>query len=221
MILEVDNVELSFSEKRILSGIYLKAETGKVTAILGSNGSGKTSLFQIIFGTLKPKYKLVRINGKAQLKPLFLGKQAKYLPQHNFVPAVLRISTLFKNFDLNWEFFIDQFNGFSKYENTRFRLLSGGERRIIETYLILKSKSKIVLLDEPFSHIAPLFVEKIKTIIAEEKKHKIIILTDHIYDEVIEIADDLYLLKNGHTKFIENIKDLERYHYLSVESVID
>lgn len=215
MILEVDNIELYFSEKRILNGIYLKAETGRVTAILGNNGCGKTSLFQIIFGTLKSKYKLVRIDGKPQLKPLFLGKQAKYLPQHNFVPGVLRISTLFKNFDLNWELFTDHFAGFKKYAKIRFRLLSGGERRVIETYLILKSKSKIVLLDEPFSHIAPLYVEKIKALITEEKKHKIILFTDHMFNEVMEVSDDLYLLKNGHTKLIHNIKDLERYHYLS------
>ena len=49
MILEIDNIELSFKNKRILNGIYLKAETGKITGILGSNGSGKTSLLNIMF----------------------------------------------------------------------------------------------------------------------------------------------------------------------------
>ena len=49
MILEIDNVELYFSNKRILNGIYLKAETGKVTGILGCNGSGKSCLMNIIF----------------------------------------------------------------------------------------------------------------------------------------------------------------------------
>ncbi|WP_417871864.1 ATP-binding cassette domain-containing protein [Winogradskyella sp.] len=51
MILEVDNIELNFKNKRILSGIYLKAETEKVTAILGSNGCGKSSLLDIILAT--------------------------------------------------------------------------------------------------------------------------------------------------------------------------
>ena len=59
MILEIDNVELYFSTKRVLGGIYLKAETGKTTGILGSNGSGKSCLLNIIFGTLKSKYKLI------------------------------------------------------------------------------------------------------------------------------------------------------------------
>ena len=49
MTAEIDNVELYFKEKRILSGIYLKAETGKVTAILGSNGSGKSCFAKYYF----------------------------------------------------------------------------------------------------------------------------------------------------------------------------
>ena len=49
MIFEIDNVELQFRNKPILSGIYLKSETGKVTGILGNNGCGKSSLMEIIF----------------------------------------------------------------------------------------------------------------------------------------------------------------------------
>lgn len=70
MIFELDNVELNFKSKRILSGVYIKAETGKVTAILGRNGCGKSSILNITFGNLKPKYKLVRLNQKPVLKPL-------------------------------------------------------------------------------------------------------------------------------------------------------
>ena len=64
MILEIDSVELSFDEKKILYGIYLKIETGKVTGVLGRNGCGKTSLLRILFGDLNPKYKNVRVDGK-------------------------------------------------------------------------------------------------------------------------------------------------------------
>ena len=64
MILEIDSIELYFKQVRILHGIYLKAETGYVTGILGSNGSGKSCLLSIIFGNLQPKYKCIRINNK-------------------------------------------------------------------------------------------------------------------------------------------------------------
>lgn len=71
MILELDSIELFFSKKRILNGIYLKTETGKVTGILGRNGCGKSSLLHIVFGDLEPEYKMLRLDGKPILKPFY------------------------------------------------------------------------------------------------------------------------------------------------------
>ena len=218
MILELDNVELYFNNKRILNGIYLKAETGRITGILGSNGCGKTSVLEILFGNIRPKYKLIRLNKTPVLKPLYLLNTIKYLPQYFFLPR-LKLKTIFKIFDVDWNNFILLFEDFKNYKNLKINKLSGGEQRIIEVYLILKSKSKIVLLDEPFSHLAPLQIEKIKTILAEEKADKAIIITDHLYPYIIETADDIYLLKNGCSKKINHLRELEDYKYLSVGSV--
>ena len=218
MILEIDNVELNFNSKRILSGIYLKAETGRVVGILGSNGCGKTSLLNIIFGNIQPKYKLVRIDKKPVLKPLYLTKLVKYLPQHTFLPN-LKLPSIFKLFHVDWEDFILHFPAFSKYKKTKINRLSVGEQRIVEIYLILKSNSEIVLLDEPFSHISPLQIEKIKQLISIEKLEKIIIITDHLYSHIIETSDEIYLLKNGCSKKIDKLNELEDYRYLSEGSL--
>ncbi|GAA4957160.1 ABC transporter ATP-binding protein [Algibacter aquimarinus] len=216
MIFEIDNVELYFKEKRILNGIYLKAETGEVTGILGSNGCGKSCLLNIAFGNLKPKYKLIRIDGKPILKPLYLTNLASYLPQYNFIPNGLKLKSAFNLFKVSWDDFITVFDDFSIYKNLKINKLSGGERRIIETYLVLMSNKKIIFLDEPFSHITPLHIEKIKALISEEKKHKTIIITDHMYRHIIDISDAICLIKNGSTKLINNLKELEDYKYLSV-----
>lgn len=215
MVFEFDNIELYFKSKSILSGIYLKAEVGKTTAILGSNGCGKSCLLNIVFGNLKSKYKLVRLDNKPILKPLYKTGLVKFLPQYLFIPNGMRLPNIFKLYDLNWEAFISKFESFSKYRGEKIGHLSGGERRIVETYIILKSKSKLVLLDEPFSHIAPIFLEHIKQIISEEKKHKAIIITDHLYEHIIDAADSIYLLKNGTTKKIEHLAELEDYKYIS------
>lgn len=215
MVLEVDNIELNFKNKRILSGIYLRAETGKVTSILGSNGCGKSSLLNIIFGNLKPKYKLVRVDGKAVLKPLYKTGIIKYLPQYHFIPNGISIKTAFKLFGVDWKAFVKTFGAFERYASYKVNKLSGGERRVIETYIILKSKSNITILDEPFSHIAPLYIETIKTLIKEEKKQKIILISDHLYKHIIESSDAIYLLKNASTKAIKDLKELEDYRYLS------
>ncbi|MCA0153610.1 ATP-binding cassette domain-containing protein [Winogradskyella vincentii] len=219
MKFELDNVELYFKKKRILSGIYLKAESGLVTSILGANGCGKSSLLRIAFGDLKPKYKLIRINGKPLLKPLYKTGYAKFLPQYNFIPNGMKLSFVLKAYDLSWEKFIKNFDEFEILKNSKINNLSGGQRRIIETYIILKSKSKIVLLDEPFSHMSPLQVERIKKLINEEKKDKIVILTDHMYKHIIDVSDSIYLLKNGATMQIKKLTDLEDYKYLNEGSI--
>ena len=129
MIFELDNVELYFKNKRILNGIYLKAETGKVTAILGRNGCGKSSLLNIAFGNLKPKYMMVRLDSKPLLKPLYKTGLVKYLPQYNFVPNGMKLSRIFKSYNLEWSLFIKKFDGYLNYEHSKFKALSGGERR--------------------------------------------------------------------------------------------
>jgi ABC-type multidrug transport system ATPase subunit len=170
MILEIDGVELYFSNKRILNGIYLKAETGKVTGILGRNGCGKSCLINIIFGSLQPKYKCIRMDGRPILKPFYRTQNVCLLPQHSHVPKDLKIKTIFKLLKVDWLEFTSVFQSLSFSKETRFLTLSGGERRVVETYLVLKSDKKIVLLDEPFSHIAPLYIEQFKQLIELEKK---------------------------------------------------
>ncbi|WP_299556536.1 ABC transporter ATP-binding protein [Seonamhaeicola sp.] len=215
MILEIDSIELYFGNKRILNGIYLKAETGKVTGILGSNGCGKSCLLNIAFGNLKSKYKLIRIDGTPVLKPLYKTKKVSYLPQHNFIPKSFKLKTAFTLFKVDWNEFVIHFKALSIYKNTKFSKLSGGERRIIELYITLKKPGDIVLLDEPFSHIEPLHIEKIKTLIETEKLEKVIVVTDHMYKHIIDTSDNIYLLKNGCTKHIADLKELEDYKYLS------
>ncbi len=216
MIVEVDNVELYFNNKSILNGIYLKAETGAITGILGSNGCGKSCLLNIVFGHLKAKYKLIRVDKKPILKPLYQTKLVSYLPQHHFIPNEMKIKTAFKLFQVDWDLFVNTFETFIPYKHFTFKKLSGGERRIMEIYLTLKCPRKIVLMDEPFSHVAPLYIEIIKTLIEEEKQKKAIIITDHMYQHIISISDTTYLLKNGCTKLIDNLKELEDYKYLSI-----
>src|SRR5690606_25717401 len=137
MLFELDNVELNFGERKILKAVYLKAETGKITGILGRNGAGKSSLLRIIFGSLEPKYKLLIVDKKPCLKKGFRTRKIKLLPQTTFLPKQLLLPEIFKLFQVDWEGFLVDFEHFRKYGHSKIGILSGGEIRLAQAYLIL------------------------------------------------------------------------------------
>lgn len=215
MKIELDNIELSFNQKKILSGIYLRGETGKITGILGRNGCGKTSLLRILFGSLNAKYGNVRLDGVHQKKKLFKSGMVAYLPQHNLLPKHMKVNEAFRHFNADWDEFILIFNSFDNYWKNRINTLSSGELRLLETYLILNSKKPIIILDEPFSFISPLYIDNIKTLLLQKKERSILMVTDHFYEVILEVSDQLYLIKNGYSKLVVSKTQLQQEGYLS------
>lgn len=142
--------------------------------------------------------------------------EIRYLPQNNFIPKTLSVKRVFKDFNLDFQGLIDNFPSFIKYEKTKLKDLSSGERRIIEIYSILVSKTKFCLLDEPFSQVMPIHIDTLKHLILREKEKKGIILIDHMYKHIVELSDDLYVIKNGKTHLTKNIYDLERLGYARI-----
>ena len=211
-ILEADSIQLEFNGRRILSSVYLKMETGKITALLGRNGTGKTCLMNIIYGSMSCE-KSVRIDHSSQKKAFERPDLLRYLPQFNFIPPQFSLKKVFNDYGLDYTLFEQSFPSFKlKYESTLGNL-SGGERRTVELYVMLKSKTQFVMLDEPFTHLNPVEIEKVKELIMEEKKQKGILVTDHLYQQVIDIADHAYVLENGYMHLVKAMDDIERYGY--------
>lgn len=211
-ILEIDSAELAFGGRSILSGVYLLAETGCVTAVLGRNGCGKSCLMKILSGALKAGFCSMRIDGKWHGR--FTEKEVRYLPQHAFIPGWLRLERVLRDFGLSREELERWFPLFVPLRGSRIGELSGGEQRILECFVILRSRTQFVLLDEPFSQIAPLHVEMLQTLIRQEKMAKGILLTDHMYRHVTGIADRLYVMADGQAYPCANDEELVRRGYL-------
>jgi ABC-type multidrug transport system ATPase subunit len=171
--LEIDGVRLSYGDKVILSDIYLECSTGSVIGLLGRNGSGKSSLLQILFGTKQNDDCSVRLNNKS-IKPAYANNCIAYLPQFNFLPQGLRIQKAFQILGLPIEPFLNDLPELNNRKKSKLRELSGGFYRLVELYLMIKKEGKFVLLDEPFTHIMPLHIEMIKKWIIEEKRLKVL-----------------------------------------------
>jgi len=212
--LETDGVQLEFGLRRILSDVYLKCETGKITGLLGRNGQGKSCLMNIILGTLRASISSVRfdgtmIKGAAKRNGLLL-----YLPQFNFIPKSLSPKQVLTDFQLSWSDFINRFPEFSQQRDLKVIELSGGQWRTLELYIVVKTPSLFSMLDEPFTHLNPIQIEKIKEFLTEEKINKGLLITDHMYSHILDISDNLYLLKDGKTHLAKTIEDLDDLGYI-------
>lgn len=213
--LEADGIELSFGNRKILRDVHISCHTTKITGLLGRNGQGKTSLFNIIYGITKAKSRSVRFDGQPVTEAFKCNDLLTYLPQFNFIPAQLSLNRIFNDFGLSIADFGDFMPELIGYEKSALSKLSGGQRRLVEVYLIIKSNARFSLLDEPFSHLMPLHIEKICTLLAEEKKRKGFLITDHFFRSVLEVSDALYVLKDGKTNLTTAVEDLSAHGYLN------
>ncbi len=212
--LEIDSVQLRFGARKVLQSIYLKAETGKVTGILGRNGCGKSSLMKLMFGELTASEMSLRLNGKALLSRYRSPSDMRMLPHHHLIPEDFRIARVFDDFEVDYAGFRACFEEFKKSGDLKIGQLSGGNVRVIEVYVILKAPARFCLLDEPFTHLSPKKIDLFIALINEEKRRKGIIITDHQYRYVVRISDDLYLLREGTMYKINHPEDLVGMGYL-------
>lgn len=210
--LEADSIQLQFNDRRILDDIYLKCETGKITGLLGRNGQGKSCLMQIIYGRLKCE-KSVRFDNASQYEAFKRPDLLLYLPQFNFIPKALTVKRIFEDFELEYSSFERRFPEFQTRYKSSINSLSGGEHRLVELYVIVKSKSQFAMLDEPFTHLNPVQIEKVHDLLLEEKINKGLLITDHMFRHITQICDNLYVLTNGKTYLTKSIEEIETLGY--------
>jgi len=212
--LEADGIQLEFGYRKILTDVYIKCQTGSITGFLGRNGQGKTCLMNIIYGSMQPSIKSVRFDGVFVHKAYKRADLLTYLPQFNFIPSALTIKRVFSDFNLSFADFETYFPEFNQKQSSTLANLSGGQRRLVEVYTIIKSKAKFSMLDEPFSHIMPLHIDTIKEMLQAEKSNKGFLITDHMYHQIIDVCDPIYVVANGKVHLTKNTDDIERLGYV-------
>ena len=206
--LEIDSVILSFGDRVILSDVYLRCQTGRITGLFGRNGTGKSCLMNIITGELKCDQSFIRIDDRQLTGSRRSANDLVYLPQYGFLPKGLTIGRIFIDYNLIFSEFTIYFPEFAGKEKLRIRNLSGGERRIIEVYIVVRSAAKFALLDEPFSHIMPKHIENINEIIQLESSDKGILISDHMFRNILGISDDIYLVHDRQVEYLNDPEEL-------------
>ncbi len=215
--LAADGIQKRFGTRDVLTGGYVSLETGVVTGLLGRNGCGKSTLLKIVFGCLRGDSQSVRVDGRWVATLHTQPGVAAYLPQHPFVPGNLRVSEALGWFDVKKAAVFEAFPETESWQTQRLNRLSGGQRRLVETLLVLLAPVQFALLDEPFSHLAPVQVDRLKEVMLDEKSRKGILITDHLHRHVTELSDRLYVIAHERTYLLRSPDELVRWGYLGEE----
>ena len=209
----VDSVVVRFGEKTVLSGGYITSETGMVTGLLGRNGAGKSCMFRALMGGLRAENVMVSIDEKPVNRQV-IGHSIKYLPQGRLLPEGMTLHRAFDLYGVNYWTFVNRFPKYSRHYDSPGYDLSGGEARLAELYLVLHSDAPFYILDEPFTQVDPVSIEAVQAIIRERAKDHGIIITDHNYDALSTVADNLFVIADGYTNQVHSREDLVRHGYL-------
>ncbi len=217
--LYVDSVMKHYGHRKILSDIYLECSQGDIIGLLGRNGSGKSTLLEIIFGSKNADSKFIKV-GTQIIKNVYISSQLiKYLPQDSFLPNHLTVSKIISQFSDKQNAEIIKGNKFIEpILGKKCNELSGGEKRLLEIYLIVCSNAKYVLIDEPFNGIDPIYKEVIKALIKEQSKDKGFIITDHDYRNILDVSTRIALLHEGGIKNINQTEELCHWGYIPTSS---
>jgi ABC-type multidrug transport system ATPase subunit len=212
--LHADSIIKYYGDLRVLSDVFIHCEQGEIVAIMGRNGCGKSTLMKIIFGSLTADNKFVRVGSKLIKNVSDSYGLISYLPQDHFLPGHISIKKIISLFCNGYDHDALLANPLvNPFLSQKSKLLSDGELRLIEILLILHSPSQYLLLDEPFNGLSPRFIDIVKELISQ-KKDKGIIMTDHDYRNVMDIADRIVLISNGSARQIKDLNELRLYGYL-------
>ena len=209
--LKIESLRKSYRKRLVISDVSMHLHRGEVVALLGPNGSGKTTCFYSIAGLVTPEGGRVSIDGR-DVTRLPMYRRARlgigYLPQEmsifrgmnveDNILAVLELSV--KDRDRRFERLEELLNEFSieHLRRSPALALSGGQRRRVEIARCLAANPKYLLLDEPFAGVDPIAVGEIRNLVSDLKKRGLgVLITDHNVRETLDIVDRAYILHDG------------------------
>ena len=212
-ILKLEKLSLKFGKKVILDNLNFELNQGQILGLLGPNGVGKSTIFNLIMGLIKPDFGSIFINSEKVNKfPIYIrAKKFKigFVPQnggyfHNLtvyenLKAISEITFNNKNYQE------EKINSLlSKFEldnvrNIKADLLSGGQKKKLVISIALISDPKILLLDEPFAALDVLTIKMLQQIIVNLQNNSgiSIILCDHQARDLLNCVDTALIINNG------------------------
>ena len=215
-MIQLEHITKKFGKLTVLDDISFSIEKGGTVAVLGPNGSGKTTILKIILGMVLPQEGSVTILNQQVLNTWRYRKNIGYLPQIARFPDNLSVNELInmikhlRGETARDEQLIDLF-GLSEFLDKKLGNLSGGTRQKVNIVLTFMFDSPIFILDEPTAGLDPVSLIKLKELIKKERTAgKIILITTHILSLVESLADEIIFLLEGQVHFRGSLDQLNK-----------
>lgn len=200
-ILELQNITKKFGSKVALDSINVTLQPGKIVGLLGTNGSGKTTMIKLINDLLTPDQGTVQINGK---KPgIDTKKIVSYLPERSYLDPGMTVKEALRLFsDFYADFDRKKAEGllqeFSVSLDSRIKILSKGTREKVQLVLVMSRKAKLFVLDEPMAGVDPAARDHIlDTILSGYDEEATILISTHLIADVERVLDEVIFLDHG------------------------
>ena len=233
-VVKLENISFSFGERKILENINISVNQGEIAGLLGPNGVGKSTIFNLITGLIKPSYGSIKIDSKTVNEyPIYLrSKKFKigYVPQYGGffhdltlienLKAISEITVTNKSHrNEKIDFLIAKFE-LDAVRNVKAKHLSGGMKKRLVIALALLGDPKILLLDEPFAALDVMTIKKLQRIIVDlQSEYNIsVILCDHQARDLLLCVDKAFVISNCNviasgtpSEIVKNIDAREAY----------
>ncbi len=211
-LLEVSNLLKRYGQRAVVDDVSFTLQQRQIVGLLGRNGAGKTTTFRMILGMVQPDAGTVLFDAqditdrpmyqRARLGIGYLSQERsdfRRLSVWDNLMAILetlRISRVERR--KRAEEMLSQYD-LVKVKNQPAGLLSGGERRKLEIARALLTSPKLILLDEPFAAVDPIFKEEIQREIRRLRDvfGKSVLLTDHDAERTLEVCDRALIIDSG------------------------
>ena len=213
-MIETYGIKKNFGKLEVLTGFDFFLSKNKITAILGPNGSGKTTFIKSILGLVVPNEGDIRFDGQLIGKDWEYRMHISYLPQIARFPENLKVKELFRLVEDvrgvrgNIREYVGLFD-LQAFLNKRLGQLSGGTRQKVNLVLTFMFDCPVYILDEPTSGLDPIALIRLKDLIKKKKQEgRTFLITTHIMSLVEEIADELVFLLEGQVYFKGTYKEM-------------
>ena len=203
-MIKIKNLTKIYDENKILDGISITFEEGKIYGIVGKNGSGKSVLLKTICGFIRPdKGEILFDNINIDKKQIFPPETGAMFENSGFIPNIsglenLKLLASINNIISEEEILksVDIVN-LKEDINKIYYKYSLGMRKKLGICQAIMENQKYIILDEPFNGIDDESLKKIKIQLNKIKENKIIIISTHIKEDIEKLCDEVYKISNG------------------------